>query len=81
MDIRMKTWEEETKEYTQEAPKHIDFLADPDDVIRALASGATMTGKPVEVAGYPVGTWFYYGTEQVGVRFPGEGMIARLEKR
>ena len=65
MDIRMKTYEEEVKEYRNEAPVQSDAL-EPENFIRE--HGLTPS-EGVNPADYPAGTWFVY--------FEGETYVKR----
>ncbi len=71
--------------HAEELPTEVPLSPDPDDALDAMVmtgEGAPEgIGEPIVTDGYPVGTWFYYGTEYIGVRYPGEIRIARMEKR
>ena len=55
---------------------------DPQEVRDKLdCSQAVTTGEPINVAGYPVGTWFYWGDEEVFVRMVGQEKVCRVELR
>ncbi len=64
MDIRMKTWDEESKEYSAES-KSLPVALDPDEAIRLYG---LQVQPSVRIEDYPAGTWFYFGSEGVGVR-------------
>ena len=63
-------------------PAFVPVAEDPDAALARLdRSGAVSLGRPVDVAEYQQGTWFYYGAEVIGVRLPGQEGLARVEGR
>lgn len=51
---------------------------DPDEALAQLAGGVEGSVDPDS---YPIGTAFYYGTDQVGIRLPGaEGLSVRVDR-
>jgi len=63
-------------------PSDIKPVPDPDDTLASLDRTTAVTfGLPINVDDCPAGTWFYYGTREVGMRHPGCDFLCRVERR